>query len=360
MDSIDRRLTGIPCLFMRGGTSRGPYFNANDLPIDPAERDKTLLQVMGSPDIRQIDGLGGADPLTSKVAIVSKSDQAGIDVNYLFAQVGIENGVVDTNPSCGNMLAGIGPYAIETGIVPAADGETKVSIYNVNTQSMIEAVIQTPGGKVNYQGNAKIDGVPGTSAPIFLNFTDVCGSKTSGMLPTGKPIEKINGIDASCVDVAMPMVLFRAADLGISGYEDRDEIANNSQLFREMEPLRLEAGLRMGLGDVKESVIPKIGLLAEPREGGDICSRYFMPWKLHAAHAVTGGICVASAASVPGTVAFELSKKSGANPRDFKIEHPSGQIDVRLEMAGEGDTLTVAKAGLLRTARLIMRGEVFV
>ncbi len=359
MDTLDPKSRTIPCLFMRGGTSRGPYFNADDLPTNEAERDKILLNVMGSPDVRQIDGLGGADPLTSKVAIVSKSDQPGTDVNYLFAQVGIEAGIVDTNPSCGNMLAGIGPYAIETGLVSAEEGETKVNIYNVNTQSMIEAVVQTPNKRVNYQGSAEIDGVPGSSAPIFLNFTDVCGSKTSGLLPTGKVIEKIDGIEASCVDVAMPMVLFRATDFGITGYETRDEIAENKKLFEMMEPLRLQAGERMGLGDVSESVIPKVGLLAKPKEGGDICSRYFMPWKLHAAHAVTGAICVASAASVPGTIAFELSKKSSSNPRDFKIEHPSGQIDVRLEMAGEGDTLTVAKAGLLRTARLIMRGEVF-
>lgn len=344
---------------MRGGTSRGPYFNAADLPQDPAARDAFLLGVMGSPDLRQIDGLGGADPLTSKVAIVSKSDQPGVDVNYLFAQVGIDKAIVDTAPSCGNMLAGIGPYAIETGLVEAEDGETRVQIFNVNTDSRIEAVIQTPGGRVRYDGDAAIDGVPGSAAPIILNFSDVCGSKTSGMLPTGHAREVIDGIEASCVDVAMPMVLFRAVDFGLTGYEGREEIGANTELFEKMEPLRLEAGRRMGLGDVTEMVIPKIGLLAEPREGGDICSRYFMPWKLHAAHAVTGGICVASAAAVPGTIAHELAKKSNANPRDFKIEHPSGQIDVRLEMAGEGETLTVAKAGLLRTARLIMRGEVF-
>jgi len=360
MDTIDVNQTGIPCLYIRGGTSRGPYFNADDLPKDIETRDQLLLSVMGSPDVRQIDGLGGADPLTSKVAIVSKSDQPDVDVNYLFAQVGIEKGIVDTNPSCGNMLAGIGPYAIETGLVPAKEGETTVNIYNVNTESMIEAVIQTPGGKVSYRGDAEIDGVPGSAAPVFLNFTDVCGSKTSGMLPTGNAMEQIDGVDASCIDVAMPMVLFRARDFGLTGYENREEIGANTALFERMEPLRLEAGKRMGLGDVTESVIPKIGLLAEPKDGGDICSRYFMPWKLHAAHAVTGAICVASAASVPGTVAYELATKSNSNPRDFKIEHPSGQIDVRLEMAGEGDTLTVAKAGLLRTARLIMRGEVFV
>ncbi len=353
--------TGIPCIFMRGGTSRGPYFRATDLPADKAIRDSFLLAAMGSPDVRQIDGLGGADTLTSKVAIVSKSERPGVDVDYLFAQVIIDKPVVDTSPSCGNMLAGVGPFAIERGLVPAQDGETRVLIYDVNTQSRIEAVVQTPGGRVNYDiGDARIDGVPGSAAPLMLNFMDIVGSKTGKLLPTGNVVDEIDGIGVSCVDVAMPMILMRASDFGITGHESRKEIDANKALLAKIEPIRLEAGRRMGLGDVSQKVIPKVGLLASPRAGGDITSRYFTPWALHATHAVTGGICISSALSIEGTVAHQLARASGDNPRDVVIEHPSGQIEVRLETKGRGAALDVVRAGTLRTARLIMRGEVMV
>lgn len=351
-------LTGIPCCFMRGGTSRGPFFNARDLPADIAQRDRLLLAVMGSPDARQIDGLGGADPLTSKVAIVSKSERPGIDVDYLFAQVSIDKAIVDTSPSCGNMLAGIGPYAIETGLVPARGETTSVMIYNVNTDSRIEAVVRTPGGIVTYRGDARIDGVPGTAAPVFLNFMDVVGSKTGKLLPTGKVIEEIGGVVATCVDVAMPMVLFRAADFGITGDETRAAFDANRALFERMEPIRREAGRRMGLGDVTDKVVPKIGLMAAPKAGGTILSRYFTPHKLHAAHAVTGAVCVATAAALKGSVAAEFAKPLEGNPAIVTIEHPSGIIDVRLETKGEGASLDVVRAGVLRTARMIMQGTV--
>jgi 4-oxalomesaconate tautomerase len=350
----------IPCMVFRGGTSRGPFFKAEDLPTETAERDQVLLSVMGSPDARQIDGLGGADPLTSKVAIVSNSLRPGVDIDYLFAQVAIDQAIVDTAPSCGNMLSAVAPFAIEQGLLEANDGETRVVIFNVNTASRIEAVVRTPGGRVSYDGEARIDGVPGTAAPIYLNFMDVVGSKTGALLPTGNVVDTIAGIEVTCIDVAMPMVLMRASDLGISGYEQRDTIDGNANLFEQIEPIRKEAGRRMGLGDVAGKVIPKVGLLAPPRQGGDICSRYFTPWKLHAAHAVTGGVCVATAVALEGSIAYGLARTGASNPRDITIEHPSGQISIRLATRGSGDKLEVLSAGTLRTARLIMRGEVHV
>ncbi len=350
----------IPCLLMRGGTSKGPFLKADDLPRDIAERDRMLLAMMGSPDLRQIDGLGGADTLTSKVAIISKSTRPGVDVDYLFAQVDIGRAIVDTSPSCGNMLSGVGPFAIETGMVPAHDGSTNVIIFDVNTSSRIEAVVQTPGGRVTYTGDAAIDGVPGTAAPITLNFLDAVGAKTGKMLPTGHAMETIDGIDVSCLDVCMPMVMMRAEDLGLSGIEGRAEIDGNTALLARIEQIRLEAGRRMGFGDVGGKVIPKVGLLSRPRGTGAITSRYLTPHKLHAAHAVTGGVCVATACLLQGSVAYDLAVRPGGNPCTIWIEHPSGMVDVRMETAGEGASLQVIRAGVLRTARPIMRGEVFV
>ena len=352
-------LVGIPCIFMRGGTSRGPFFKASDLPADTAARDRFLLAAMGSPDVRQIDGLGGADTLTSKVAIVSKSARPGIDVDYLFAQVSIDKAMVDTSPSCGNMLAGVAPFAIETGLVPAREGETRVMIFNVNTESRIEAVIRTPGRKVAYEGDARIDGVPGTAAPIVLNFMDVVGSLSGKLLPSGKFREEIAGLEVTLIDVAMPMMLARAKDLGLTGYEDRKAFDANKALFARLEPIRREAGRRMGLGDVSDKVVPKIGLLAPARDGGTITSRYLTPHALHMAHAVTGAVCLASACALPGTIAHEIAVPDSANPRTIWIEHPSGKVDVRLETTGSGAAMDVV-AGTLRTARPIMRGEVLV
>jgi len=352
-------LVGIPVIFMRGGTSRGPYFKASDLPADVAARDRVLLAAMGSPDPRQIDGLGGADTLTSKVAIVSKSARPGVDLDYLFAQVDIGRPIVDTAPSCGNMLAGVAPFGIETGLIPAEDGETHVMIFNVNTEARIEAIVQTPGRAVKYSGDARIDGVPGTAAPIVLNFMDVVGSISGKMLPTGKVRDVIDGIEVTCIDVAMPMIMMRATDFGLTGYENRAEINGNEALFARIEPIRQEAGRRMGFGDVSDKVIPKVGLLSPPRDGGTITSRYLTPHALHAAHAVTGAVCVATACALEGSIAFELAKLDTSNPRTIWIEHPSGQVDVLLKTTGKGADMDVV-AGTLRTARPIMKGEVLV
>jgi 2-methylaconitate cis-trans-isomerase PrpF len=350
----------IPTILMRGGTSRGPYFRVSDLPADIATRDKVLLAAMGSPDTRQIDGLGGADTLTSKVAMVRPSTRPGCDVDYLFAQVDIGRAIVDTGPSCGNMLSGVAPFAIETGMVPAQQGETSVRIYDVNTDSLMEAVVQTPLGRVNYQGETAIDGVPGTSAPIILNFLGAVGMNTGKLLPSGRLMETIQGIDCTLIDVVMPMVLMRAADLGITGYESKPEIDGNTDLLKRIEAIRMEAGERMGFGDVTDSVMPKIGLLSPRRGSGAITSRYLTPHKLHAAHAVSGAVCISAACLMEGSIARPLAVLPEGNPATFWIEHPAGMIDVRMEYEGGGAELNVIKAGIVRTARPIMRGEVLV
>lgn len=352
--------TAIPCLLMRGGTSKGPYFKIEHLPTDRAERDRVLLAVMGSPDVRQIDGLGGADTLTSKVAVVGKSSRPGVDLDYYFCQVDIAKAIVDTSPPCGNMLSGVAPFAIETGMIEAQDGTTTVIIYDVNISTKIEAVVQTPDRKVTYAGDAAIDGVPGTAAPIYLNFMDVVGSSTGKLLPTGKVIDVIDGIEVTCLDVAMPMMHLRAKDIGLTGYENRAEIEKHPDILARIERIRLEAGKRMGFGDVTDKVIPKVGILSAPRDGGTITSRYLTPHKLHAAHAVTGGISVASGCVLEGSVAYSLAVRQSSSPISVRIEHPSGHVDLRLEYSGNGESLTVERAGTVRTARLIMRGEVYV
>jgi 2-methylaconitate cis-trans-isomerase PrpF len=350
----------IPCIFMRGGTSRGPYFRLEDLPPDIPTRDKVLLAVMGSPDVRQIDGIGGADPLTSKVAIVSRSMRPGIDVDYHFAQVLIEKAIVDTSPSCGNMLAGIGPFAIERGLVKATDDTTLVRIYDVNTDTKIEAQISTPGGRVEYTGSAAIDGVPGTAAPIKLAFLDAVGSKTGKLLPTGNLRDVIDGIEVTLIDVTVPMMIARADAFGLTGYEGKDHFAADAAFFTRMEKMRRQAGLMMGLGDVADKVVPKVAILAPPRRGGAITSRYFTPDKLHQAHAVTGGACVAACCALEGSVADGIARLQRTDSEMIYIEHPSGVIDLLLEKRGRGAQMEVDRAGVVRTARKLMAGEVYI
>ncbi len=350
----------IPCTYMRGGTSKAPYFLPSDLPEDREALQAVLLAVMGSPDTRQIDGLGGADTLTSKVAIVGPSDRDGVDVDFLFAQVSIDQAFVDFGPSCGNILSGVGPFAIEQGLVEISGDETEVRIYNVNTGALIDEVIQTPSGLVKYAGNAAIDGVPGTAAPVVCRYREIAGSKTAGLLPTCKPLESIQGVDVTLIDVAMPMMLLRARDVGLDGAESRDAINANTELFKTIEAMRLEAGQRMGLGDVTGSVIPKVGLLSEPRNGGTITSRYLVPDRCHAAHAVTGGMAVASCCQITGTVAEGLAATDYADQGTLVIEHPSGKLEVEISKNGAGSGLNVNFCGVIRTARKLFRGEVFV
>ncbi len=352
-------LTGIPCMVMRGGTSKGPFFLASDLPEDAAHRDRTLLAVMGSEHIRQIDGIGGGDSLTSKAVVVSGSSRPGIDVEYLFAQVAVGGDTVDTTPNCGNMLAAVGPFAIERGLVAAKSPETTLRVFNRNTGKIVEVVVQTPAGKVTYAGDTAIDGVPGRSAPVLLNFLDAAGAKTGKLLPTGHAIDMIGGIAVSCVDFASPLVLVAAATLGKSGYETKTEIDADKRLFERVEAVRLEASRRMGLGDATGKVLPKVALLAPPSQGGTVASRYLTPWSCHAAHAVTGALCVAAACRVPGTVAERVARGSDDS---IVIEHPAGKIQTRVEAAPSGadGVPAIARAGVVRTARLLLAGRVFV
>jgi 4-oxalomesaconate tautomerase len=345
---------------MRGGTSKGPYINTADLPMQREARDRVLLRIMGSPDRRQIDGLGGGEFLTSKLALVGASKREGIDVDYLFAQVGIEMPIVDTEPPCGNMLAGVGPFAIETGIVKATDPSTRVMIFNENANSKVEAIVQTPRGRVTYEGATTIDGVPGSAAPVMLNFADIVGGKTGSLLPTGAIRDVIDGVEVSCVDASMPMVLIRADVLGLTGGEDEAFFGTHKELMTRIESVRRIAGRRMGLGDVGGTVVPKLGIVSTAAAGGTIRSRYLTPHTLHAAHAVTGGICVAAAACLPGSVAHDVAKLSGTGDERVVIEHPSGTLEIALEIAVNEDYWTVVKAGVVRTARKIMSGFVYV
>jgi len=352
---------GIPCILMRGGTSKGPFFHADDLPTEPRARERVLLAAMGSPDARQINGIGGADSLTSKIAIISKSKHPDAEIDYLFGQCSIDKAVVDFSPNCGNMLAAVGPYAIETGLIQAQSPTTKVRIHNVNTGAVITATIQTPDGVVNYEGEAAIHGVPGTSAPVYLEFSSIVGGKTGKLFPTGNPIDVIDGVEVTCIDVAMPMVLMRAEAMGKTGYESKPELDADKALIARFEAIRRKAGVLMGMGDVSESVVPKIGLLAPPRAAGaTITSRYFVPWNCHAAHAVTGALCLGSAIMLPGTVAQKLVTAPEGPFADIYIEHPTGSMGVAIETTGEGAAKTIKGGSFLRSARLLFAGEVFV
>lgn len=352
--------TRIPCVLMRGGTSRGPFFLASDLPANPQKRDEVLLAVMGSPHEYQVDGIGGANPLTSKVAIISKSQHPEADVDYLFAQVLINEKRVDTKPNCGNMLVAVGPFAIEAGLVPAKHPETVVRIYNVNTQSLVDSIVQTPGGRVSYEGDAAIDGVPGTAAPVKLNFKSAVGAVTGKLLPTGRPLDNIDGVDVSCVDMAMPMILMPAEQLGKTGHETAAELDADKALFTRMEAIRRKAGKMMGMGDVSSMVVPKIGLLTAPRKGGTITSRYFVPYSCHKAHAVTGTVCVASACAIPGTVANRIAALASAPQGIVQIEHPSGKIAIDLDVELDKPQPVIRRAALIRTARRVFDGHVYV
>ncbi len=352
--------TPIPFHFMRGGTSRGPYFLRSDLPEDRETLSDVLIAVVGAGNPRNIDGLGGGNAVTTKVAMLSRSDDPEADVDYFFAQVAVEKRLVDYAPTCGNILIGVGPAAIEMGLVPITGDETRVRIRGVNTGALVEAIVQTPDGAIRYDGDLTIDGVPGTAAPVALNFMDVVGSRTGKMFPTGDVREMIDGIDVTCIDVAMPMMIAQAADFGITGHESQAELDENQALFAKMETARLEAGRRMGFGDVAQAVTPKIGLIAAPRGDGHIAARYFMPWTTHPTMAVTGSQCLAACVLAPGTVAEGLARKVDASPAVMSIEHPMGSMEVTVDYARDEQGLRFNSAGVVRTARLIARGEVMV
>jgi 4-oxalomesaconate tautomerase len=354
------RQRAIPCTLMRGGTSKGPYFVASDLPDDARARDRVLLAVMGSPDPRQIDGLGGADPLTSKVAIVSRSERPGVDVDYLFAQVVLDEPLVDVSPNCGNMLAGVAPFAIERGLVSAQDPLTRVSIYMVNTGNRAVAQVETPGGIVRYDGPAAIAGVPGTAAPIHIEFLDTAGSVCKALLPTRAARDTVEGIEVTCIDNGMPVVVIPAAVLGKTGYETPAALDADAAFKSRLERIRLAAGALMGLGDVTRKVVPKMTLIAPPRAGGHVCTRTFIPHRCHAAIGVLGAVSVATACALPGSVAQGIARPSQGSPLVMSVEHPSGEFTVTLETEGSGPDFSVRRSGLMRTARALMRGEVLI
>jgi 4-oxalomesaconate tautomerase len=344
---------------MRGGTSRGPFFLESDLPTDIAQRDAVLLSVMGSPDVRQIDGMGGADPLTSKVGLVRRGQTAGVDLEFLFAQVSVKEALVDTTPNCGNMLAAVVPFGIETGLVKASGDVTTLRVLTRNTGTLSDIEVRTPGGRVEYAGEARIDGVPGTAAPINICFLETAGSVCGSLLPTGHLVDPFDGVDVTCIDNGMPVVIMAAEALGMTGYESRDDLNANAALKQKIESIRLQAGRAMNLGDVAKKVVPKMCLVAKPAAGGQICTRTFIPRDCHSAVGVLGAVTVATAAVMPGSVANRYASVPPGTPKTMSVEHPSGEFSVILAMNAANPT-EVLSAALLRTARLIMRGEVFV
>jgi len=349
----------IPACLMRGGTSKGLYFLARDLPTDTATRDAVLLAAIGSPDARQIDGVGGAHPLTSKVAIVGPATRADADVDYLFLQVAVDTAQVSGNQNCGNLLAGVGPFAIETGLALPTGDLTDVRIHMVNTASMAVARVQTPGSRVRYDGDTAIDGVPGTAAAIPIDFLDVAGGSCGALLPTGRARDTVAGVEVTMIDNGMPVVVFRAADFGLNGHELPEVLEANADLRARVEAVRLAAGPLMNLGDVSSKTVPKMTLVAPPAHGGALATRSFIPRRVHDAIGVFGAVSVATACVWPGSVAAEVAGvPTGACQYRLDIEHPTGFFTVDLELGG--DPLTVRRAALLRTARLLMRGEVYV
>ncbi|MFF0491919.1 4-oxalomesaconate tautomerase [Nocardia sp. NPDC004068] len=348
---------GVPCVWMRGGTSKGGFFLASDLPADPAARDDLLLRVMGTPDPRQIDGMGGATSLTSKVAIVAPSRRSDADVEYLFLQLGVDAPTVSDRQNCGNMLAGVGPFAVETGLVTATGDSARVRIHQVNSNSIATAVFPVRDGRPVYSGDARIDGVPGTAAPIALTFADTAGSATSGLYPTGRVRDEIDGLAVTCVDNGMPVVVSTAASFGVSGYESAAELAENRTLLERVDTVRRKAAGLMGLGEVSDAPVPKTVLLAPPRDGGLVCARSFIPVRPHTALGVFAAISAASAVLTPGAVGHEFRGERAE--RRVDVEHPSGHLLVDVDLDITADPPAVRSAGVLRTARKLFAGKAF-
>ena len=341
---------------MRGGTSKGGYFLKTDLPADSSARDAALLRIMGSPDTLQIDGMGGADPLTSKVAVVSLSEKPGVDVDYLFLQVFVDKAIVTDAQNCGNILAGVGPFALERGLVAPTGDETRVSIFMENTRQIAIATVQTPGGRVRYIGDASIDGVPGTAAPVPLEFRDTAGSSCGALLPTGNAIDVVNNVRVTLIDNGMPCVILKAKDVGITGYEDRETLDNDAELKAKLEAIRLCVGPMMNLGDVTNKSVPKMMLVAPAQNGGAVTVRSFIPHRAHATIGVLGAVSVATACLISGTPAYDVARITPGKRKTISVEHPTGEMSCVLETDDAG---AVVSAALLRTTRKLMDGTVF-
>jgi 4-oxalomesaconate tautomerase len=348
-------------MLVRGGTSKGAYFLESDLPRDVKARDAILLSLMGSPDARQIDGLGGAHPLTSKIAIVSKAKDKGVDIDFLFGQIIPDKDMVDTTPNCGNILAGVGPFAIERGLIPAQDGVTRVKVRTVNTGTIAELAIETPGGHVNYEGDARIDGVPGTAAAIPIDFLDAEGSVCGKLLPTGNVVDAIEGVDCTLIDNGMPVIVLQASAVGRTGYESHADLNKDTELKARLEAIRLRAGPLMNLGDVARKVVPKLCLVAPPATaGGHICTRSFIPHECHTAIGVFAAVTVATACVLPGSPANRVVRLPEGRSKTLSVEHPTGEFSVRIEVGGTKEKPVIERAGLLRTARVLFDGTAFV
>ena len=356
-------LRPVPCILMRGGTSRGPFFLESDLPADPLARDRVLLAAMGSPDRRQIDGLGGAHPLTSKVGIVRRSTTPGVDLDFLFAQLQPDKDTVNVTPNCGNMLAAVLPFALERGLLPAGEGTTTARILTLNTGMQCDVTVLTPGRRLQYLGDARIDGVPGTAAPITINFLETAGSVCPSLLPSGRVRDEIelegSRVEATLIDNGMPMVIVRAADFGLTGYEGVDELNADASFRARLEALRLAAGPLMGLGDVSAKSYPKMCLVAAPAAGGSVATRCFIPHVCHEAIGVLAAVTVATACVLEGSITQGIAQVPQGQRKTVSVEHPTGEFSVELELDPQ-DQQKVARAALLRTARPIMRGEVLI
>lgn len=348
--------SGIPAMWMRGGSSKGGYFLASDLPSNPKLRDKVLMKIMGSPDARQINGLGGANSLTSKVAIIKKSTQKGIDVDYLFLQVAVDKPLVFDVQNCGNILAGVAPFAIERGLVMANDPKTRVKIFMENTSQIATAVVQTPNNKVVYSGKCSIDGVPGTSAPIVIDFADTAGSVCGSLLPTGNRLDNIDGVELTMIDNGMPCVVMESKNFEITGYENCQTLDDNTKLKQKLESIRLQAGKMMNLGDVKLKTIPKMVLVSKAQKKGAIATRSFIPHNCHSAIGVFVAVSVASACLLKKTCAAKIAKIPEGNPKNISIEHPSGEITIISNTNEQGK---IVSNGVLRTARKLFAGLVY-
>lgn len=347
---------GVRCMWMRGGTSKGGVFLADDLPDDPAARDALLLRIMGSPDARQIDGLGGADPLTSKVAVVGRSTRADVDVDYLFLQVFVDRAIVSDGQNCGNMLAAVGPFAIERGLVAVTGATTSVTIFMANTGQIATAMVATPGGCVTYAGDARIDGVPGTAAPVPLEFLGIAGSSCGALLPTGNVVDTIDDVSCTLIDNGMPCVVMKAMDVGATGYEDRETLDGMHQMKARIEAIRLKAGPLMKLGDVADASVPKMMLVSAPTRGGAVTVRSFIPHRAHGSIGVLGAVSVATACLIEGSPAAAVAHAPTSERKIVSVEHPSGEMSCVLTLDRDG---AVVSAALLRTARKLFNGVVF-
>jgi 4-oxalomesaconate tautomerase len=350
---------GVRCMLMRGGTSKGLYFLRSDLPADQAARDATLLAIMGSGNPLQIDGVGGAHPLASKVAVVARSQREHADIDYLFLQLGVGDATITDTQNCGNILAGVGPFAVERGLIAAGQELTTTRILMLNSGSVVRATFATPGGLPCYEGDAETAGVPGAAAPVLLSFTGTAGSATGSLLPTGRVTDVIDGIEVTCVDNGMPVVIARAADLGITGSESPDELAADDELAARINSMRIAAGELMGLGDVASLPVPKTTLVSAPHDGGTIGTRTFIPVRPHAAIGVLGAVSAATAMLLPGAAGAELAEHGNHGHHIIDVEHPAGHLKVEVELDSASDPPTVLRAGVVRTARKLFDGMVF-